>query len=298
MNLQDLCRRFCEHATYFQGRSKATVYMYRASARVFRSITNVLDTSQVTEEKIREFFFVGRTERHWSARTYRVYLSHLRQLFQWCVKGGHMTADPTVGIEVPRLEKKLPAKLSRQDALRILEFVENYPYRTKFVRYRNHALMATMLFAGLRKSETLGLRCADVEFENMTIFVRQGKGAKDRVVPMCSTLASSLARYAEERRKRGKICPEFFASGVLDKGLTSEGLTRLIDEIRTGIGIRFSAHKLRHTFATLMLEGGCDIFSLSKMMGHTDIKTTTIYLAASAEHLRAQITKHPLNNVD
>jgi site-specific recombinase XerD len=61
--------------------------------------------------------------------------------------------------------------------------------------------------------------------------------------------------------------------------------------------IKFTIHKLRHTFATLMLEGGCDIYSLSKMMGHTDIKTTTIYLAASAEHLRGQMMKHPLNDL-
>ncbi|PIR01190.1 MAG: hypothetical protein COV66_01890 [Nitrospinae bacterium CG11_big_fil_rev_8_21_14_0_20_45_15] len=60
-------------------------------------------------------------------------------------------------------------------------------------------------------------------------------------------------------------------------------------------GIYFYTHQLRHTFATLMLEGGCDIFSLSKMMGHSDIKTTTIYLAASAKHLQEQMEKHPLN---
>ena len=67
--------------------------------------------------------------------------------------------------------------------------------------------------------------------------------------------------------------------------------------MRKSSGIIFSVHKLRHTFATLMLEGGCDIYSLSKMMGHSDIKTTTIYLAASAEHLRSQMTKHPLNDL-
>jgi site-specific recombinase XerD len=78
--------------------------------------------------------------------------------------------------------------------------------------------------------------------------------------------------------------------------LTETGIKRLVEAIREASGIKFTIHKLRHTFATLMLEGGCDIFSLSKMMGHSDIKTTTIYLAASAEHLRAQMIKHPLND--
>lgn len=80
-------------------------------------------------------------------------------------------------------------------------------------------------------------------------------------------------------------------------GFTEHGLKHLVEEVKKVSGINFSLHKLRHTFATLMLEGGCDIFSLSKMMGHTDITTTTIYLAASPEHLKSQMIKHPLNNM-
>lgn len=79
-------------------------------------------------------------------------------------------------------------------------------------------------------------------------------------------------------------------------GFTESGIKRLVDNIVDASGIKFTIHKLRHTFATLMLEGGCDIYSLSRMMGHNDIKTTTIYLAASAEHLRSQMIKHPLND--
>src|SRR4029077_7092912 len=80
----------------------------------------------------------------------------------------------------------------------------------------------------------------------------------------------------------------------VNAGLTDEVLRGLIETLQKSSGLSFTVHQLRHTFATLMLEGGCDIYSLSRMMGHEDIKTTTIYLAASAEHLRAQMTKHPL----
>ena len=80
-------------------------------------------------------------------------------------------------------------------------------------------------------------------------------------------------------------------------GYTNDGLKRLVVQVRKTLGMNFSIHKLRHTFATLMLEGGCDIYSLSKMMGHSDIKTTTIYLSASVEHLRNQMTKHPMNDM-
>lgn len=114
---------------------------------------------------------------------------------------------------------------------------------------------------------------------------------------MSYTLAQSLKSYFTERKRLHKTNPEFFSSLQGNIGFTDNGLKKLVEQMRQTSGIFFTAHKLRHTFATLMLEGGCDIYSLSKMMGHSDIKTTTIYLAASAEHLRSQMTKHPLNNL-
>jgi site-specific recombinase XerD len=181
--------------------------------------------------------------------------------------------------------------------MKLLEAVYNYPYPYKFLRYRNHALFSLFIFAGLRKSEALKLRYTDVDISNLTIFVNQGKGSKDRIVPITYTLAQSLRRYLDERKRLGKTCPEFFASLNRNIGFTSIGLRRLVATMRQSTGLSFTIHKLRHTFATLMLEGGCDIYSLSRMMGHSDIKTTTIYLSASAEHLRLQMGKHPLNEV-
>ncbi|MES2930988.1 MAG: tyrosine-type recombinase/integrase [Patescibacteria group bacterium] len=208
-----------------------------------------------------------------------------------------MESNPVHDIEIPKLHKKLPPKLTRQDAIRLLEVAYNYPYKYKFLRYRNHAIFSMFIFTGLRKQELLHLKFTDVDIENLSIFVRQGKGNKDRIVPMSYTLALSLKRYLEERKRLHKTCPEFFTSLNQNHGFTESGLRNLISQLRVSSGIFFTAHKLRHTFSTLMLENGVDIYSLSKMLGHSDIKTTTIYLYASAEHLRAQIGKHPLNEI-
>jgi site-specific recombinase XerD len=206
-----------------------------------------------------------------------------------------MTSNPITDIEIPRLEKRLPPKLTKQETLRLIEIVYNYPYDYKFLRYRNHAIFSMFVFAGLRKNELLNLKLTDVDIENLSIFINQGKGSKDRVVPMGNTLAQSLKRYLVDRKRLNKKCPEFFVSLNRDVGFTDSGLKRLTENIKKVSKINFTIHKLRHTFATLMLEGGCDIYSLSRMMGHSDIKTTTIYLSASVEHLRSQIGKHPLN---
>ena len=123
-----------------------------------------------------------------------------------------MAFNPTDEIEVPKLEKRLPARLSKQDSMRILEVVDNYPYSDKFLRYRNYAIFAMFILAGLRKKELLSLKCTDVEIENLSVFIRQGKGSKDRVVPINYRLAEALKKYMEETTEYGnnpKKNPEY-----------------------------------------------------------------------------------------
>lgn len=258
---------------------------------------NITKIEEVSDENVRALFYLGRTERHWSVNTFMVYHKSLLVFFRWCVKKGYMATNPIPGIEVPRLEKRFPLKLNKQDALRLLEITYNYPYEYPFLRYRNHAIFSTFIFAGLRKQELLKLKFTDIDLDNMTLYVQQGKGNRDRIIPISLTLAQSLKRYKEERKRLKKTNPEFFCSLRGSIPFTENGLKKLVEQMRGPLKKPFSVHKLRHTFATLMVEGGCDIYSLSRMMGHSDIKTTTIYLSASAEHLRTQMIKHPLNGL-
>jgi len=294
-----ILQQFCDHSKFIRGYSKFTIKRYEQAIGFYLRTNNITELSEITEQNLRSFFLNGRIERDWSANTCIVYHKSFTVFFRWCKEHGYMdTGEALVArIELPKLEKRLPPKLTKQDALRLLEVVYNYPYDYHFLRNRNHAIFAMFLFAGLRKSELLRLHVTDVDFENLSIFIRQGKGNKDRVIPMSYTLAQSLKRFEGERKRLHKTCPEFFTSLNRDCGFTDTGLKRLVRKIKNASKINFTIHKLRHTFATLMLEGGCDIYSLSRMMGHSDIKTTTIYLAASAEHLRGQMGKHPLNSL-
>lgn len=289
--------KFCDYSTFIRGYSPRTILRYKFVIRAYSQSSGVTDIKNVTHDSVRAYFLAGRVDRAWSPNSFVTYLKSLVVFFRWCEKEGYITGNPALDIESPKMEKRLPPKLTKQQATFILEVVYNQTYISKFLRYRNHAIFSVFIYAGLRKSELLNLKYADVDLENMAIFVRQGKGAKDRIVPICSSLRSILEKYLSERSRLNKTCPDFFTSFGEDRNLTEISLKRLFDKIKASSKISFSIHKLRHTFATLMLEGGCDIFSLSKMMGHSDIKTTTIYLAASADHLRAQMFKHPLNNL-
>ena len=296
MDIKIVASEFYDYSTFIKGYSKCTVKRYKYVVGLYCKIAQVNTINDITEENVRSLFFHGRTKRNWSTNTYVVFYKSLIVFFRWCVNQGYLKSNPAQGIEKPKLEQKLPSKFTKQEALKLIDIVYNYPYEYRFLRYRNHAIFSMFVFAGLRKNELLHLKFADVDIENLTIFVRQGKGKKDRIIPMSYTLAQTLKRYLDERKRLNKTCPEFFTSLRLNVGFTENGLEWLVKNIRKSSGIKFTIHKLRHTFATLMLEGGCDIYSLSKMMGHSDIKTTTIYLSASVEHLRNQMTKHPLNN--
>ncbi len=297
MDIEILAHKFYDYSNFIRGFSKDTVSRYKACINFYIRIAHITKLSEVTESNVRNFMLFGRTERHWKANSFISILISLRVFFAWCIKEGYMEKNPTDDIEAPKPEKKLPPKLTRQDTLKLLEVAYNYPYDYKFLRYRNHAMFSMFVFAGLRKKELLNIKCVDVDIENLSIFVSQGKGSKDRVIPMSYTLAQSLRKYSDERKRLKKTCPEFFTSLNRNHGYTDSGLKRLVVQMRKASKVKFNIHKLRHTFATLMLEGGCDIYSLSRMMGHSDIKTTTIYLAASAEHLRGQMMKHPLNDL-
>lgn len=295
MEITTLLEQFCEYSLAMRGCLPNTITKYRTCLRVFVNATNVRDIAACTEFLVRDFFFRGRTDRGWKASTFLTYRNTLVVFFRWCVRHGHVAANPVDGLERPRLPRSLPRRLTTQEAETLLERIGNYPYRSRLERCRDLALIATILYAGLRKSELVRLGYGDVDTDNRSLFVRFGKGAKDRVVPIASGLVTILAAYVVERRKAGKRCPSFFVSLRHDRGLTIQGFRSVMLKLRRITGTAFAPHMLRHTFATLMLEGGCDIYALSRLMGHSDIKTTTIYLAASAQHLRAQMARHPLD---
>lgn len=297
MDIKILLHKFCDHSTFIRGYSKDTIKRYKQVIKSFCEHSGVSNIEEVTEDIVRDYFYKGRAVRKWSANSFITYHKSLVVFFRWCVQEKFIKTNPADDLELPKVEKRLPPKLSKQEAMRVLEVVYNYPYKYKFLRYRNYAMFATFILAGLRKSELLRLKLTDIDLDNMSIYVRQGKGNKDRIVPICYKLADGLKKYLVERGRLKKTCPELFASLNHNMGFTDNGLKHLMVEVTKAYGKHFSVHKLRHTFATLMLEGGCDIYSLSKIMGHSDIKTTTIYLAASSEHLRSQISKHPLNDI-
>ena len=180
MDIQILTDKFFDYAKYMRGRSEMTLRRYRQVMGFYAKTYNIKELEEVNIQNLRELFFYGRVNRKWSTNTFINYHKSLSVFFQWCVKEGLMEKDLTCEIELPKLEKRIPPKLTRQEAMRLLEVVYNYPYFYKFLRHRNYAIFAMFIFSGIRKHELLNLKVVDVDLENYSIFIRQGKGHKDR----------------------------------------------------------------------------------------------------------------------
>jgi integrase/recombinase XerD len=219
-----------------------------------------------------------------SARTQARALSSIRGFFRFLVQERRQQLDPTELLEGPRLLRKLPDVLNRDEVLRLL----NAPLGVKPNRIRDRAMLHTMYAAGLRVSELVNLDLADLNLEEGFVSAL-GKGNKRRLVPIGEHARSALAEYLTEVRPRWAK-PASRACFVTSRGkpMTRQSFWSLAKRYARAAGITkpISPHKLRHSFATHLLSGGADLRSVQTMLGHVDISTTQIYTHVSGDHLR------------
>jgi len=292
ITLLDQCLIQLEHV---QSYSPATISSIRCAVRLFIRTAKVEDLKHLTRDKVEDWLIDGRITRKWRAVTYVDYHKRINTFITWLVKRGKMEYNFMKEIDLPRIEKSLPKWLSLDQAELLIQTCKRMRCKYKFEQIRNYTILNLLFFTWLRKSEVANLHYEDVNIKTFTINVIQGKGKKDRLVPIPSKLAWILKEYILDRTRLNKQCEGFFTQSQFDKPISSQCIDRIVERLREKTKIQFTPHSLRHSFATLMLEGGCDIYTLSKMMGHSKISTTTIYLACSTKQMMSSIEKHPLN---
>jgi integrase/recombinase XerD len=162
---------------------------------------------------------------------------------------------------------------------------------------RDRALLETMYACGLRASEAIDLTLSDLDLEAGIVRAR-GKGSKERIVPIGSKATETLRAYLDKVRPRlvGLRDEQRVFVNLRGGGLSRQGLYKIVQRHARSAGLadKMSPHTLRHTFATHLLAGGCDLRSLQEMLGHADIATTQIYTHLSADRLRdVYFAAHP-----
>jgi len=219
----------------------------------------------------------------------------VRALFKWLCRQNLLLANPAADLDLPRAEKRLPRHvLTAAEAERVL----GLPDVAEPLGVRDRAMLEAFYSTGLRRMELLGLKLYDLDQERGTLFVRQGKGKKDRMIPMGERAFSWVRKYLDDARPTLSLTPDDGTVFLTNAGLPFEAnrLTQLVRDYvdAAEIGKTGSCHLFRHTCATLMLEGGADIRFIQQMLGHAKLETTQIYTQVSIRQLKEVHTRtHP-----
>ncbi|MEE3807187.1 MULTISPECIES: site-specific tyrosine recombinase XerD [Lysinibacillus] len=220
-----------------------------------------------------------------TSRTVARHISSIRSFHQFLLREKRAETDPTVHLEMPTIEQKLPNILSIEE----IEALLTAPNRSKPQGIRDLAMLELLYGSGMRISELIALDLADI---HLTMgFVRVfGKGGKERIIPLGKNALSAINAYLNGARGQlqGKH-PKTDAFFINQRGkrLTRQGCWKLMKEhaLKAGIQHELTPHTLRHSFATHLVENGADLRAVQEMLGHADISTTQIYTHISKTRL-------------
>jgi integrase/recombinase XerD len=253
---------------------------------------NVSRPEEVTKpilERYQRFLFHFRKDngRPLSFRTQAVRLVPVRGFFRWLTRQNVIPSNPASDLEMPRREKRLPKHvLTITEVERVLAL----PPVSEPLGLRDRTILEVLYATGLRRGEVVALRLDDIDGERMTVMVRQGKGKKDRVVPLGERALAWVTKYLDEARP---LLASVESDGALFLTTLGERLSLawITERVRryveaSKVGKKGACHLFRHTMATLMLEGGADVRFVQEMLGHAKLETTQLYTQVSIHKLR------------
>lgn len=272
------------------GKSKTTLQKYHYSIKLLIDYLKIqfipLELEALNSENLQAFMLNGIAIRKWNKITTWTMHLKLNAYFNWLIKKEFLMANPLDNIPKPKIVKQPPKALNEAEIQVVLRAVAGIKHKYRFIGIRDKAVVATFLLSGLRKSELLDLKYHDVNLNDGFITIEHGKGDKRREVPIeRSILLPILEDYVSYRDSLGRAKTWFFTgtwSGEREANrLSSSNLERLFKKLSIICGRRIHPHKLRHSFATLLLDRTGDVYTLKELMGHSDIATTCIYLSST-----------------
>lgn len=264
--------------------SALTIKSYREDLGMFLSFFRTRSQNDIrffTSANIRSFLAAMQTQHNFSRNTILRKIASLRSFAAYLLEQGELRRNPFKLLPAPKRQKILPKFLTVPETLRLLDTSAHTSMAP-----RDRALFELMYSSGLRRSEVTGLKIKDVDFFNGVVKVF-GKGAKERIVPVTDAALSALKDYLACRPN-----PQPTDALFLNKNgrpLTGDGLAYIFKNtaIAAHLVRKVTPHSLRHSFATHLLNNGCDLRSLQEMLGHKSLSSTQVYTHVSIEKLKS-----------
>lgn len=281
---------FLTHLRGARGASEHTLRAYRKDLEAFAAAQPSLDPSGIERVHVRAFIAGLQKDGVLARATVLRRISALRSFVKFLRANGTLKSNPLLGVPLPKRQRPLPKFLTESEMEAVLnpEAVGAQPWSR-----RDRALLELLYSSGLRRAELAGLNVGDVDFLEGTARVF-GKGAKERIVPVGRQALAALREYLRGRGMPPSGEPLFL--NLRKDRITTDGVAFVLRRWlkRTSVMKKVSPHVLRHSFATHMLNHGCDIRAVQDMLGHASLQTTQVYTHVSLEKLQdAYRQAHP-----
>lgn len=285
--MDEIIEEYLKFIQLEKGLSENTIGAYRRDLKKYQDY--------LEEEKISHIDFIDRQtiqvclgdlhDKGASAKSISRFISTIRSFHQFALREKYAAKDPTVLIETPKYERRLPDVLEVDEVIRLLET----PDMSKNNGYRDRAMLELLYATGMRVTELINLKVEDVNL--IMGFVRVfGKGNKERIVPLGETIIDILETYIETVRPQllKKTVTDNLFLNMHGKPLSRQAIWKMIKQngVKAEIFKTLTPHTLRHSFATHLLENGADLRAVQEMLGHADISTTQLYTHVSKSQIR------------
>lgn len=278
--------KFISYLDIEKNYSKHTLLNYKIDLEEFFAYIQETPIERIDYFQLRRYLGNLRSK-NLKTRTVARKLSSLRSLFKFLFREGLVKKNPATLLMTPKLDKKLPQFLSETDATRFMDAASE----NDEAGLRDRAILEALYSTGMRVSELVSLNCDRVDFISNIVKV-EGKGKKERLIPIGDTALDAIKKYLDTRGHKSNAVFLNHNGGRL----TDRSVRNIVNKyiLKASIQGKMSPHALRHSFATHLLNAGADLRSVQELLGHVNLSTTQIYTHMTTEKLKSVYNKaHP-----
>lgn len=258
---------------------KGTIKIYNTMFNVLcdNKFVKINDPNTFTEINFKRLLWDRLTKYNWSSHTYNKYRKNFKVFCGFLVREGYIKENPLNDIKLRKAEKLLPKYLNTKQIIQIKNVINNTFSDDDFLTIRNKTILFFYMYTWVRLYELINLNFEDIDFINNTIKINKWKGWKDRLVPMIYKLSDLLIFYLL-KKKSAKINSNILFPTRFCWNMQHRDIYNLLNKIKTKIDFKITPHMFRHTFATELVRKNINIYNVSRVLWHSNLKTTQIYL--------------------
>lgn len=288
--------KFIEYLKYQRNYSGFTCNNYKKDLNEYNSfiLSNKINYKNMDYNEAKEYV-IYLNKKNDAKSTISRKLSSLRTFYKYLVLNNKVESNPFLLVSSPKKEKRIPKFINYNN----MEEILNVPNIKTKEGQRERVILEVLYASGVRVSELVNIKLKDIDFSNKNILIF-GKGSKERLVSFGDYALEYINLYLKEGRNLllDGVKSDYLIVGKKSEKLTTRRVEQIIDDIikRTSIKLNITPHMFRHTFATHLLDNGCDLLVVQELLGHASLSSTEIYTHVSNEHLREVYLKcHPRN---